>query len=123
MAIYNGLPYGDNFFPDNPDSASLLGADNYELDGLSHDGLRCSENCSKLFIPFLSDDAIQYNPLYDKDKDGFMNDRFGGPDCNDNDSSIFPGAPEIPQDFIDQDCNNMDIIPGMGKDCLIPIKK
>jgi len=123
MTIYNSLLYGDNFFPDNPDSPSLLGAHNYELNTLTHDGLRCSEESSSLFVPFLSDDAIQYNPLYDKDNDGFMSDRSGGPDCNDNDSSIFPGAPEIPGDNIDQDCNNMDLLPTMGKDCLIPIKK
>lgn len=123
ITIYNGLPYGDSFFPDNPDSPSLLGAHNYELNSLNHDGLRCSQESSNLFISFLSDEAIRYNPLYDKDKDGFMSDVVGGPDCNDNDSSIFPGAPEIPADNIDQDCNGMDILPIMGKDCLVPIKK
>jgi len=123
MTIYNGLPYGDDFFPNNPDSPSLLGAYNYELNTLNHDGLRCSEKSSSIFIPFLSDDAIQYNPLYDEDNDGFMSDKFGGPDCNDNDSSIFPGAPEIPGDNIDQDCDDMDKLAVMGKDCSVPIKK
>jgi hypothetical protein len=123
MTIYNGLPYGDYLFSDNTDSPSLLGADNYERNGLNHNGLKCAEKSSNLFIPFLSDNALRYNPLYDKDKDGFMSDEFGGPDCNDNDSSIFPGAPEIPGDNIDQDCNGMDTLPIMGKDCLVPIRK
>lgn len=122
MTIYNGLPYGDDNFPDNPDSPSLMGADNYELDGLNHDGLRCSEESSNIFIPFLSDVAIKYNVLYDKDKDGFMSEEYLGPDCNDTSPSIFPGAPEIPEDNIDQDCNNMDLLSVTGKDCLVPIK-
>jgi hypothetical protein len=123
MSIYNGLPYGDYFFPDNPDSPSILGADNYELNRLNHDGLRCSEESSNIFIPFLSDEAIKYDVLYDKDKDGFMSDKFGGIDCNDNDPSVFPGAPEIPGDNIDRDCNGMYLLPKMGKDCLTPVKK
>lgn len=31
-------------------------------------------------------------------------------DCNDNDGSVFPGAPEIPDDGNDQDCNDADTI-------------
>lgn len=123
MTIYNGLPYGDSFFPDNPISPSLIGAHNHELNWLDHDGLRCSEEASKLFIPFLSDEATKYNILNDRDKDGFMSDKLGGIDCNDNDSSIFPGAPEIPADNIDQDCNGMDTLNETGKDCLVHIKK
>ncbi|HHO50244.1 MAG TPA: hypothetical protein ENK18_05060 [Deltaproteobacteria bacterium] len=29
-------------------------------------------------------------------------------DCDDGSSAVFPGAPEIPDDGIDQDCNNVD---------------
>jgi hypothetical protein len=123
MTIYNGLPYGDAFFPSNPDSPALLNAYNNELNWLNHDGLRCAEESSNLFIPFLSDEAVQYNPSCDKDGDGFMSTTFYGADCNDNDPLIFPGAQEIPSDNIDQDCNNMDISPEMGKDSLVPIKR
>ena len=123
MTIYNSLPYGNEYFPDNPYSPALMGAVNYELNRLDHDGLRCSEESSNLFIPFLSDNAIKYNMISDRDKDGFMDYKAGGIDCDDNNPSIFPGAPEIPADNIDQDCNSMDILPIMGKDSLISIRK
>ncbi|OGW75965.1 MAG: hypothetical protein A2Z72_04695, partial [Omnitrophica bacterium RBG_13_46_9] len=124
MAIYNNRPNGDDFFPDNPDSSSLSGALNCQLDWLDHDGLRCSRDSSNLFIPFLSDEAVKYNPAYDRDGDGFMAESHGGPDRDDNDPSVFPGAPEIPGDNIDQDCNGMDIIPEKtGKDILTPVSK
>jgi bacillopeptidase F len=41
----------------------------------------------------------------DIDGDGY------GPttDCDDNDASVYPGAPEIARDGIDQDCNGYDL--------------
>jgi len=122
MTIYNRLPYGNGFFNDTPTSPSLMGAHNYELNGLDHDGLRCAQESSKLYIPFLSDDPVEYDISCDKDKDGFMSDKCRGPDYNDNDPSVLPGAPEITKDNIDQDCDSMDKLPGTGKDCSAPIK-
>ena len=51
-----------------------------------------------------------------------MDASYGGADYDDNNPSIFPGAKEVPGDNIDQDCNDMDLLPKKGKDCLVPIK-
>ncbi len=43
--------------------------------------------------------------ILDNDGDGYE----AGVDCNDNNASIYPGAPEIKHDGIDQDCNGYDL--------------
>lgn len=47
----------------------------------------------------------------DADGDGFpCEEGCGGPaDCDDTDASVYPGAPEVKHDGIDQDCNGHDL--------------
>jgi hypothetical protein len=54
------------------------------------------------------DQDVQFEPLFDPDAD---NDFWPASlDCNDFDPTIFPGAPEIADDGIDQDCNGFDAV-------------
>ncbi|MEZ4320387.1 MAG: MopE-related protein [Myxococcota bacterium] len=64
-------------------------------------------------------DAVQY--FFDADLDGFGDPSnttlscaqppgtsLSGEDCNDTDSTVYPGAQDVPNDGIDQDCDGFD---------------
>ena len=43
----------------------------------------------------------------DEDRDGY--DICDDADCNDHNAAVYPGAPEVPYDFVDQDCDGLDL--------------
>jgi len=48
---------------------------------------------------------------YDQDGDGHQSeDVTGGDDCDDENGNVFPGAPEVPGDSVDQDCDGEDAL-------------
>lgn len=46
----------------------------------------------------------------DDDNDGHFHPDYGGDDCDDDDATRYPGASEVPNDNIDQDCDGNDLV-------------
>ena len=84
--------------------------------------LLTTNNCSPMATTIGSvliciDDLIGPPPSPDVDNDSFT---VADGDCNDNDPTIYPGAVEIVDDGIDQDCNGSDLVtPGPSPDVSI----
>ena len=115
LTVRNGRRFGDTWFLRNPESPSLDGATNLSFSLLSHDGLRCSSEVLARVIPFLMVPTTPYEARHDLDGDGFQGRHWDGPDCRDQNPLIFPGAAEVCEDGIDQDCNSVDISCRPGK--------
>ena len=121
LTVRNGFPGGDERFPDHPASPALAGARNLDFPWLDHDGLRSSRCVWEQIIPFLVRPASPLREDQDRDGDGYRGVRFGGPDCDDGDPAIHPGARERPYDGVDQDCNGCEYIPERQRDGEIPL--
>jgi len=69
-----------------------------------------SDNCPHVANTDQADlDNDGQGDLCDLDIDGDGAELVKDDDCNDYDASIYPGAPEIDHDGIDQDCNGYDL--------------
>ncbi len=70
------------------DATVLYGASNYGTPGSVNGGCTVS---------------------YDADGDGYDDMGYGGTDCDDGDPGVYPGAPELCDDGVDQDCDGADL--------------
>ena len=83
-----------------------LDGDGY-TDDVDCDDLDASVNPGAIEVPY---DGIDQDcdtlDLVDVDGDGFVGDLAGGPDCDDENATVYPAAPEL-CDGLDTDCNGL----------------
>jgi len=54
------------------------------------------------------EDTVNCDPgCTDNDGDGFNDISCGGPDCDDNNDTVYPGAPELCEDGLDNNCDGL----------------
>jgi hypothetical protein len=97
------------FDPENEESLTLLFYESDEIPTNNFFFDYQGEYINVVYKGFLNEGRgmdIFYNVLEDKDGDGF----FTQTDCNDNNSTIHPGALEIPNNQIDENCDGVDLV-------------
>ncbi len=85
-------------------AGDMDGAGHPEIVVPAHKGSLGGAGVGNVFV-FYADD------WFDDDGDGYAED---DGDCDDADAAVHPGAPEIPYDGIDQDCDGVDLLDADG---------
>jgi Putative metal-binding motif len=106
--VFNGRGapgYGSYEFPPNSSFAyqGVIAAMPPPVGGTRPD--RCTEYGPFYYCPpFNTSYDVRFNPPPDNDGDGYYTSQ----DCNDSDSSIYPGAPMYCEAGLDRNCNGTD---------------
>lgn len=90
-------------YQDATDTSSEMEDTNGETDvcGTCDDSDPCTEDsCDPM------NGECVHEPI-DGDGDGYAPESCGGEDCDDTDDSVYPGAPEVCMDGVDQDCDGI----------------
>ncbi len=106
--VFDSVSYDDDTFPDTTGATLSLDPPSADADENDDGANWCAGQSAygdgDLGTPGATNDACPV-PL-DDDGDGYTDDV----DCDDTDASIYPGAEEIADDGIDQDCDGADEI-------------
>lgn len=66
----------------------------------------------------IAEEIVPDRPCWDNDGDGFMDAACGGLDCDDTRDDVYPGAPEVCNDDVDQNCDGRDGGPFLLEPCV-----
>ncbi len=90
------------------------GSDCNDTDGTVHPG--ATETCGDGIDQDCDGEDLPCGGCHDDDGDGYGDGCASGSDCNDADGAVHPGAAEICEDGIDQDCDGEDLPCGECRD-------
>ena len=89
------------YFSSGDDAIAVTNNDTHIVNGFLTDTISSSTTAVALYC----NEIDLLLGVCDVDGDGYDNSGCGGSDCDDNDASVYPGAPEVLYDGVDSDCD------------------